>query len=196
MKTKNNRSFFRIDAMIPCGYKMMTKKQSEKNPIPTSLDSSYIEEYFLEGFHELDEQIKEITVQISQKSHLLSQALTALNSKINFLMQTVDYKQLARTIPVRMVNLSAGGLAFKINEHVDLSCKVDILIQPIPDQDPILARCNIVKIVSETDGSTTISLEYQDLSEDDRRKLVYFIQSKEIEYANKQRTIADYKPYP
>jgi len=95
-----------------------------------------------------------------------------------------------------MVNLSAGGLAFKINEHVDLSCKVDILIQPIPDQDPILARCNIVKIVPETDSSTTISLEYQDLSEDDRRKLVYFIQSKEIEYANKQRTIADYKPYP
>ena len=196
MDTKNNRIFFRIDTMIPCGYKILTEEQSKKNPLPTSLDSNYIKEYFLEGFHELDEQIKEMTAQISQKSHLLSQALTALNSKVNFLMQTVDDKQLARTIPVRMVNLSAGGLAFKINEHVDLSCKVDILIQPIPDEDPILARCNIVKIVPETDGSTTISLEYQDLSEDDRRKLVYFIQSKEIEYANKQRTIADYKPYP
>ncbi len=187
MSISNNRSFFRIDAMIPCGYRIMTEAASLENPLPVSLDSNYIEEYFLEDFNELEEQIKEITAIISKKSDLVAKALNALNSKINFLVQTVDKKQLTQTIPVRMVNLSAGGLAFKVDQKIDTSYKVDILIQPTQDEEPVLARCDIVKVIPEADGSNTIALEYQSISEDNRRKLVYFIQSKEIEYANQER---------
>ncbi|MBD3822768.1 MAG: PilZ domain-containing protein, partial [Thiotrichales bacterium] len=62
--------------------------------------------------------------------------------------------------------------------------------QPLAEEPPVLARCNIVKIIPESDGNTTVALEYQGLNEDDRRKLVYFIQTKEIEAASQQRNEA------
>lgn len=190
MSTQNNRSFFRIDVMLPCSYHVISEEESIENPLPTSPDASYIEKYFLQDLQGLDKQITDIIEQINPKSNLLARALTAMNSKINFVLQTIDQKQLSRTIPQRMVNISAGGLAFKIHESVKDTDKVDILIQPLAEEPPVLARCNIVKIIPESDGSTTVALEYQGLNEDDRRKLVYFIQTKEIEAASQQRNEA------
>ncbi len=95
---------------------------------------------------------------------------------------------MVHAIPQRMVNISAGGLAIKVTENVNANDKVDLLIQPLEDESPVLVRCNIVKVIPEADGSaTTVALEYQNMSEDDRRKLVYFIQSKEIELANQMK---------
>ncbi|MBD3821015.1 MAG: PilZ domain-containing protein, partial [Thiotrichales bacterium] len=109
MSTQNNRSFFRIDVMLPCSYHVISEEESIENPLPTSPDASYIEKYFLQDLQGLDEQITDIIEQINQKSNLLARALTAMNSKINFVLQTIDQKQLSRTIPQRMVNISAGG---------------------------------------------------------------------------------------
>lgn len=187
MSSSNNRSFFRIDVMLPCSYRVLSEEESIEKPLPSPPDANYIEQYFLEDLHQLDEQITEIITQISQKSTLLSKALTAMNSKINFFMQTIDQKQLTRTIPQRMVNISAGGLAFKVEEPIQKSDKVDILIQPLPDESPVLVRCNIVKIIPEQENVSTVALEFQSMSEDDRRKLVYFIQSKEIEFAHQNK---------
>lgn len=187
MSSQNNRSFFRIDVMLPCSYHIISEEESIENPLPLTPDANYIEKYFLQDLQGLDEQITSIIEQIGQKSGLLAKALTAMNSKINFVMQTIDQKQLSRTIPHRMVNISAGGLAFKVEEPVKETDKVDVLIQPLSEEAPVLARCNIVKIIPESDGTHTVALEYQGMNEDDRRKLVYFIQTKEIEAANQKR---------
>ncbi|MDG4812920.1 PilZ domain-containing protein [Hydrogenovibrio sp. 3SP14C1] len=189
MASKNSRSFFRIDVMLPCSYHIISAEDAKNNPLPLQADSGYIEKYFMENLNELDEQIHTIISQIGQKSALLSTALTALNSKLNFLLQTVDKKQLVHAIPQQMVNISAGGVAIKVHEPVKESDKVDLLIQPLEDEPPVLVRCSIIKIIPDKDIATasTIALEYDNLSEDDRRKLVYFIQGKEIEMANQQR---------
>lgn len=187
MATKNNRSYFRIDVMLPCSYRILSEQSSIDNPLPVSADASYIEKHFMEDLHELDEQIKDMVAQISQKSSVLAQTLTAINSKINFVLQTIDHRQLSRSIPLRMVNISGGGIALKVDDDVQLSDKIDLLLQPLPNETPILVRCNIVKITPDVDGHSNIALEYQYLSEDDRRKLVFFIQSKEIEYANQKK---------
>ncbi len=188
MSSKNSRSFFRIDVMLPCSYRIVTEEEAINQPLPTAPDAGYIEKYFMENLTQLDEQLSTVISQIGQKSTLLATALTAMNSKINFLLQTVDRKQLVHAIPQRMVNISAGGVAIKISENVDTNDKVDLLFQPLEEESPVLVRCNIVKIMPETDGSAaTVSLEYQNMTEDDRRKLVYFIQSKEIELANQMK---------
>ncbi|MGE4499388.1 MULTISPECIES: PilZ domain-containing protein [Piscirickettsiaceae] len=174
--------------MLPCSYRIVPEEEAINQPLPTSPDASYIEKYFMENLTQLDEQLSTVISQIGQKSALLATALTAMNSKINFLLQTVDRKQLVHAIPQRMVNISAGGLAIKVTENVNANDKVDLLIQPLEDESPVLVRCNIVKVIPEADGSaTTVALEYQNMSEDDRRKLVYFIQSKEIELANQMK---------
>jgi len=186
---KDKRSYYRIDVIMPCSYRILTIEEAEETLLPATPDAKYIEEYFMENLSQLDEQINEVISHINQKSSLLATALTAMNSKINFIMQTIDESQLARAIPQRLVNLSGGGIAIDVEENVNLSDKIDLLIKPLANETPILVRCDIISITPLADGSegSTIALSYQDLTEDDRRKLVYFIQAKEIEFAQKQR---------
>lgn len=187
---KDQRSYYRIDVIMPCSYRILSLEEAENTLLPTSPDAKYIEDYFMENLTQLDQQINEVISQINQKSSLLATALTAMNSKINFLLQTVDDKQLSRAIPQRLVNLSGSGVAIDVEEDVQMGDKVDLLIKPLPNESPILVRCDIIKITPLADGSTTgstIALAYDSLSEDDRRKLVYFVQAKEIEFAQKKR---------
>lgn len=187
--SKNTRAFFRIDVMMPCTFRRLSIEEAIENPLPTHPDASFLENYFMSGIRDMNSNVQELITQIGAKSAILAEALNALNGKIDFLMQTVDEKSLAKAIPQMMVNLSAGGLAIKMDGDIKESDKVDLLIQPLEEEDPILVRCNIVKLIPESDGKTTVALEYQSISEDDRRKLVYFIQAKEIEFANQQKTI-------
>ncbi len=187
--SKDQRSFYRIDVMMPCSYRILSKLEAENTPLPYAPDAQYIEEYFMQNLTELDKQINEVISHINQKSSLLATALTAMNSKINFILHTIDEKQLTRAIPQRMVNLSGGGIAINIEEKIDKTDKLDLLIKPLPNEAPILVRCNVVNITPLNDGSSTsnVALSYENLSEDDRRKLVYFIQAKEIEMAQQKR---------
>lgn len=182
------RLFYRIDAMVPCSYHIV-KDNDEEQSIPDNPDSSYIEQYFMKNLTQLDDQINEVIGQINVKSSLLASALAAMNNKINFMLQTIHPDQLTRAIPQRLVNLSGGGISFVINEPVNSDDKIDLLIHPIPTEKPILIRCDIVNItpLTKEKESYRISLKYQSLPEEERRKLVYFIQSKEIEVAQQER---------
>ncbi|WP_373018283.1 PilZ domain-containing protein [Thiomicrorhabdus sp.] len=185
----DQRLFFRIDVMMPCSYRIVSKDELEKITLPEIPDSKYIEEYFMQNLAQLDEQINEVVAQINLKSSLLASALSAMNSKINFMMQTIDANQLARAIPQRLVNLSGGGVSFNINETIEPDDKIDLLIKPLENEPPILVRCDVVNItaIEDEDNAFRVALEYQNLAEDDRRKLLFFIQSKEIEFAQHER---------
>lgn len=174
---------------MPCSYRIIAQEDLEKVVLPDNPDAKYIEEYFMQNLTQLDEQINEVIGQINQKSSLLASALMAMNSKINFMMQTIDASQLTRAIPQRLVNLSGGGISFNINEPINLTDKIDLLIKPLENEAPILVRCDVVQVAPVVDDEEcfNVSLSYQNLSEDDRRKLVFFIQSKEIEAARQQR---------
>jgi len=186
---KDQRSFYRIDVMMPCSYRILSSIEAESSPLPFSPDAQYIEEYFMQNLTQLDKQINDVISHINQKSALLATALTAMNSKINFILHTIDDKQLTRAIPQKLVNLSGGGIAINVEENIEATDKLDLLIKPLPNEAPILVRCNVIKITPLNDGSSTsnVALSYDNLSEDDRRKLVYFIQAKEIEMAQQNR---------
>lgn len=184
--SKEQRLFFRIDAMLPCSYRVVSKEDAEQHPLPSNPDASYIEKYFMDNLGELDEQINELISQINTKSTVLATVLKAINSKVNFFIQTMDESQLTHSIPQRMVNISAGGISFDVHEHVELEDKIDLLLKPLKDEAPILIRCNVVKLIPKG-SSNIVALEFQNISEDERRKIVYFIQTKEIEIANKKR---------
>lgn len=186
---KDQRSFYRIDVMMPCSYRILSKLEAENSPLPYAPDAQYIEEYFMQNLTQLDKQINDVISHINQKSALLATALTAMNSKINFILHTIDEQQLTRAIPQKLVNLSGGGIAINIEEKINVTDKLDLLIKPLANEAPILVRCNVVKITPLNDDSSgaNVALSYDNLSEDDRRKLVYFIQAKEIEMAQQKR---------
>ncbi|GKT11097.1 MAG: hypothetical protein ISEC1_P0060 [Thiomicrorhabdus sp.] len=183
---KDQRSFYRIDVQMPCSYRVLSPQEAEKNMLPINPDAKYIEKYFMTNLAQLDEHINEIISHITEKSSLLAIALTAINSKINFVLETIDDAQLTRAIPTRTVNLSGSGIAIDIDENISKNDKVDLLIKPLEAETPILVRCDIIKITPLEHGNN-VALSYQNLNEEDRRKLIFFIQSKEIELAQKKR---------
>jgi len=184
--SNEQRNFFRLDVMLPCSYRILTAEEARYSELPTDPDSGFIERYFMDNLVKLDDHINELIGQIGTKSTLISTVLTALNNKINFMLQTIDEDQLTHNIPQRMVNLSAGGLSFTISEKIDESCFVDVLLRPLKNEHTILARCKVVKIIP-TGDTKKAALEFVSLTEEDRRILVYFIQTKEVELVNKQR---------
>lgn len=188
--SKEQRSFFRIDAMLPCSYRIISKEEAEKTPLPNNPDASYIEKYFMDNLSELDKQITELIGQIGERSTVVASVLNAINNKVNFFLQTMDQDQLTHSIPQRLVNISAGGVAFDVTEKVEMTDKVDLLLKPLKDESPILIRCKIVKVIPKGNVNV-LAVEFENITEDDRRKIVYFIQTKEIEMANKQREEAN-----
>lgn len=186
----DQRNFFRLDVMLPCSYRILSPEEANDSPLPEQADNALIEKYFMHNLVDLDKEINQLIDQIGTKSTVLANALTALNNKVSFIMQTVDEKKLTQCIPQRMVNLSAGGISFSINEKVTKNDIIDVLLVPLEQESPILARGRIVK-VGHGSGSDIVSLTFDNLSENDRRKLVYFIHTKEVEAANKLRHAKD-----
>ena len=124
----DKRSFFRLDVILPCSYKIYSAEDAKKNPLPGNPGSSYIEKNFLQDLAELDGEITDIIAQIGQKSRLMATALTAINSKVNFVLQTIDEKNLSQAIPQRAVNVSAGGLSFEVDQSVKITDVVEVRI--------------------------------------------------------------------
>lgn len=184
---KNNRSFFRIDVMMPCSYRILSYQEASETTLPEHPNATYIEKHFMHDLVTLDQHLHDIIGKIGEKSELVSQAMTLLNNKIDFFIQTLDEKQLAKSIPQRMVNISGGGVAIKVHRVPNKEDKVDLLIKPLVDEDPILIRCNIIKITPDENGHATVALEFHHLGAENRRKLLYFVQSKEIEFALQQK---------
>lgn len=183
MKQDNNRSFFRIDTMIPCGYRILTAEEANRKEPADIQDTQYIEEHFLNDLHKLDEQIKESIVKFSERSNVLGKTLAALDSKLNFIIQTIDTKSLSKSIPLRMVNISASGIMFNVEEKIDINSKVEILLQ-LPEEDAFIISCDVANIKPQTDGSSSVALKYKGISEENTRKIIFFIQTKELEVAN------------
>lgn len=194
MKNQEQRLYFRIDTVLPCSFRIISSEDAKSHELPKSADNKFIEEYFMKNLADLDQQINESIAQINEKSSVLATALNAINSKLNFIMQTLEESQLSRAIPLRVVNISGNGIALHMNEDVSLTDKVDLLIKPLHNEPPILVRCDVVNIKRKNDDGETkeVSLSFQTMAVEDRRKLIFFIQSKEIEAAQKERE----KKYP
>ena len=184
-----HRNFFRLDVILPCSYQVLTREEAEKRRLPDKPTPDFIEHYFMNNLQDLNEQISELLVQVSNRSALIGTVLRALNSKIDFALEAIDTKQLTQMIPNRMVNISGNGLAIQIDQPITKEHVVDLLIKPLEDEEPVIVRCDVVNIKKQPncDDCYWVALKYQYISEDDRRKLIYFLQQKEIETAQKAR---------
>lgn len=186
---QQHRNFFRLDVMLPCNYRVLTREEAQQIPLPDQPSPEFIERHFLSNLQQLNDLISELLVKINNKNALLGSIFNALNAKIDFALQSIDAKHLVNTMPMRMVNISGNGIAIQIDEPITKEHMVDLLIQPLEDEEPILVRCDVVNIKPQPscDHCFWVALKFQYISEDDRRKLIYFLQQKEIEAAAKER---------
>lgn len=191
MKTHaNKRSYYRLNTMLPLSWRRLSAEEAQQQPLPSDPDAQFIESHFLANLQQIDQQLQQAIETIGQKSDLLASALHALNSKVNLALQAVDKRQLAHMMPLVRVNLSAGGLAFDLPFRPEDTDRIDILMQPLPDDAPILVRSHIVNIRPQPEKGPNVhrvAVEFENITEDARRKLIYFLQRKELEQAQIER---------
>lgn len=187
---QNKRAYYRINTMLPLSYRILSAEEAKENPIPTDPDSTFIENHFLANLQQIDQQLQQAIDTIGQKSDLLASALHALNSKVNLALQAIDKRQLAHLLPLTRINLSASGLALELPFRPKETDKLDILMQPLADEAPILVRSHVVNIQPNPKKGPNIhrvAVEFENLTENARRKLIYYIQRKELEQAHIER---------
>ncbi len=187
---KNKRAFYRLNTMLPLSYRILSAEDAQAQPLPTDPDASFIENHFLANLQQIDQQLQQAIDTIGQKSDLLASALHALNSKVNLALQAIDKRQLAHMLPLTRVNISASGLALEMPTRPNDTDKVDILMQPLPDEAPLLVRGHIVNVQPLPDkgpNAHRVAVEFENMTEDARRKLIYYIQRKELEQAQIER---------
>ena len=183
--TLKQKAFYRIDVDLPCYYKVLSYEEAEESSLPDIVSGDYMREHFFDQLQLLNQDIEEQIETIEKKSTLISECLRSMNRKIDFFMQTVDEQQLSNVLPIRRVNLSANGVAMEIVGDIDPTCKVDLIMRPLKNESPVAVRCDIVHIGEQPGSSDShwVAMKYQHINEDNRRKLIYFVQTKEIEYS-------------
>ncbi len=189
-KNRNKRIFYRLNTMVPLSFRVLSEQEARQEPAPNLPDSQYIERHFLDNLQETERELQQAINAIAERSDLLASALHALNNKINVALQTLDRKQLAHMLPLVRVNMSAGGLALETDRDIKETDKVDLLMQPNPNEPPILIRSHVVNILPLPDKGPNrkrVALEFENLPEEIRRRLIYFIQQKELEQAQIER---------
>lgn len=184
MKPANTqqRAFYRMDTMLTFSYRVLSEEEAQY-PLPSAMDSGFIEQYFPSAIVDIEERIDTTLELIRSKSALMADALSALNDKLNFIMQAMGEDAIKHTLPSLPVNISAGGLSFETNQSIDDKSMVDLLLILDSHAQPMLVRSQVVKVVANPDATYMVAVEFKDLTSNMRRQLVQFIQTKEIELA-------------
>lgn len=184
--TAQQRAYYRMDTMLPMSYRILTSEEAH-NPLPATADALFIEQYFPSALNELDERIEDAVNLIREKSAIMASALDALNEKLNFIVHGLGEHAIKHVLPTIPVNLSAGGLSFNLSQNVPVNSTIDFIIFLNINNDPLLIRAQVVKVVQNPDATFMVAVEFRNLNEEMRRQLVYFIQTKELEMAREKR---------
>ncbi|MBD3767299.1 MAG: PilZ domain-containing protein [Gammaproteobacteria bacterium] len=178
--TVQQRAYYRVDTLLPFSYHVLTDEEAI-HPLPATADAAFIERYFPSALSEIETRVQATIETIREKSSLMAEALTALNEKLNFILQGLGENAIKHTLPTVPVNISAGGLSFSVNNAIANNSTIDILLILDMQAEPLLVRSQVVKVIAHPDATFTVAVEFINLTEEMRRQLVCFIQTKELE---------------
>jgi c-di-GMP-binding flagellar brake protein YcgR len=104
-------------------------------------------------------------------------------TRIKFI-QDLDLKLNGKVLKATSLDLSAGGIKFKTNEHIDLDSEYDLTINLIKD-NYIECKYEPLKIEKNDDGTYILAGRFKNLNRTDRMKIVQFCIRKDIENKNR-----------
>lgn len=182
------RAYYRMDTMLPLSYRVLSDDEASQ-PLPATADAAFIERYFPSALSEIEARVQESINTIRDKSSLMADALMALNEKLNFIMHGLGEGAIKHTLPTLPVNISAGGLSFTVASAIAEKSFIDLLLFLNIQAEPLLLRSQVVKVMAHPDATFTVAVEFINLTEEMRRQLVYFIQTKELEIARHKQAL-------
>ncbi len=195
--SKNRRQSFRIDNPVVLLYKIVSERDMNRNA------SSIREGGFLPGgvsstLFGMEAELKGRVARIKHKTPEVAQALELLNNKLNALINLLpmmqDQEENIFEQPMRKTNVSATGIAFVNEEHLEPETCLYMRLLLAPDYYYIAAYARVVrseKRARPRDGFRyRVAVEFTLISEQHREMLVKYTMSRELAMLRARRMAA------
>lgn len=134
--------------------------------------------FFASSVLKIEDKI--LTVLIPQKHRFLQRRSF---TRVNF-MKDIECKLGDKIYKVKSLDLSAGGIKFETQEHLDIDSEYDLNIKLLSEQN-ITCKLQTIRIEKNDEGSYTLSGRFKNLSDIDRMTLIQFCMRRNIEKMNK-----------
>lgn len=187
---EERRRFFRIDDLVHLSYRVMPS-----GDIPTTLEE--LEHSVAESFsvmpnlNALSQQMAACLHKIEQRDPDVASYLKTVDQKIEMLARAF----LARDTgiadkPARPVNLSAGGLAVRVAEEVELGATLEVKMLLLPSFTGILTYGSVVvcePITDDEEYGYCLRVGFSHMRDVDRDALIRHLLRRQADLLRKRR---------
>lgn len=105
-------------------------------------------------------------------------------TRIPFLQDTKLYKINDKSYDIQTIDLSAGGLKFKSNEHISIDTEYNVDIK-LSEEQVITCKIQLIRIEKQDDGTYILSGRFLILNNIDKMTLIQYCMKKNIENLSK-----------
>lgn len=168
------RRFFRINDTIGVNYRIL--KESELN-LQSDTDGNPVSTLGLLGSY--DSQIQASLEHLNVKDPLMGGLLDVFNRKLNLIINQLQLESnLSERLAhkVQEVNISACGMAFTVDEKMDIGQKLGFDLILYPSDIHIFAQGDVIACEQADDsGQYYIRTSFQQMSQGDQELLIQHI---------------------
>lgn len=171
MPIHERRQHFRIEDHIYFNYRVLAEGEAftDRGLVDELLGNSgqkYLETSHY--FQDLDYELSELSQAIAMKDPAVAHYLNLINTKIDFLLRQMVMDE---NMPMRKVNISLGGMAFKTNKLLKENTGIKILIYTKPKMVPLILDATVVYSRFQDEFNYRTAVTFNDLTPEQEKLL-------------------------
>lgn len=186
------REYFRIDDEVALDYRLISEAEAER--LREKIQSRLVDRFTAaSSFTATSRQMTHVIHKVQNQSPELARCLQMIDQKLNMIAQLFVSEEInLHEQPTREVNLSAGGIAFRVQHEIKIDKLLELRMVLFPSLVGVLTVSRVIQCERVDDGNLKfpwlISVVYEHLRETDRELLVRHIMSKETQHLRSQRS--------
>lgn len=181
MPVHERRQHFRIEDQVYFEYTILEPGNcySDKSVSDDLLGQGgqrYLET--VQYFQSLDYELAELTQSLALKEPALAHYLNLINAKIDYL---VRHLTIGDKTPLRKVNISLGGMAFKSKERIKEKTHLKLAIYTKPKMVPILVNAVVVYSQFLSQNCHRTAVQFENLTQEQEQLLSQHIMLAQVQ---------------
>ena len=191
--SEERREYFRIDDEVALDYRPISEAEAER--VREKIQSRLVDRFTAaSSFTATSRQMTHVIHKVQNQSPELARCLQMIDQKLNMIAKLFVSEEInLHEQPTREVNLSAGGIAFRVQHEIKIDKLLELRMVLFPSLVGVLTVSRVIQCERVDDGNLKfhwqISVVYEHLRETDRELLVRHIMSKETQQLRSQRDL-------
>jgi len=191
--SEERREYFRIDDEVALDYRLISEAEAER--LREKIQSRLVDRFTAaSSFTATSRQMTHVIHKVHNQSPELARCLQMIDQKLNMIAQLFVSEEInLHEQPTREVNLSAGGIAFRVQQKIKIDKLLELRMVLFPSLVGVLTVSRVTQCERVDDGNLKfpwqIVVVYEHLRETDRELLVRHIMSKETQQLRSQRDL-------